>query len=124
MIPKPKVFVVLSCWSLLTLGFCIATQASDKPLAPKRTELSPPANTAMEGDRVKREDDTRQRIKTIKGEVFRVKGQHFYVRQSDGKEMHLHAKPTTQINGELKKGDRIEVELDDEDNALLIRKTK
>lgn len=122
MIPKPNVIAVLSCW--LTLGVCMATQAADMPLAPERTELSPPAHTAMEGDGVKREDDTKHGIKTIKGEVFRVKGQHFYVRQSDGKEMHLHAKPTTQMKGELKKGDRIEVEMDDEDNALLIRKTK
>ena len=85
MIPKPKVMVILSCWSLLTLGFCIAAQAADKPLARERSILNVPAHTTMASDRIQREDDTREGIKTIEGQVFRLKGQHVYVRKSDGR---------------------------------------
>jgi hypothetical protein len=70
---------------------------------------------------VKPRDETRQENKTIKGEVFRVKGQHVYLRRADGKEIHLHTKPTTEMKKEPKKGDRIEVEIDDDGNARSIR---
>jgi hypothetical protein len=56
--------------------------------------------------------------------VVRVKGQHFYIRQSDGKERHLHAKPTTEMKRELKTGDRIEVQVDDQNNAVSIRQAE
>ena len=59
--------------------------------------------------------------KTITGGVFRVKGQRVYLRRADGKEIHLHTKPTTEMKKEPKKGDRIEVKIDDEGNALSIR---
>ncbi len=121
MIPKPKVIVVLSCWCLLTLVFCTATQAADTPLAPARAKHGLHAHTKTESNRVNPKDDPGQEIKTIKGEVFRVKGQHVYLRRPDGKEIHLHTKPTTEMKKEFKKGDRIEVKIDDEGNALSIR---
>jgi hypothetical protein len=62
-----------------------------------------------------------QGINSVKGEMSRINRDHFYVRQSDGKEVHLHAKPTTQMMGEFKKGDGIEVKMDDQNNALSIR---
>jgi hypothetical protein len=37
-----------------------------------------------ESDRIEPDEDTGQGIETIKGEVLRIKGQHFYVRGSDG----------------------------------------
>ena len=118
---KLKVIAVLSCWYLLTVGFCTSTQAADVPLAPERPKLGLHAHTKTESNRIKQKDDTRQKSKTVKGEVFRVKGQHVHLRRSDGKEIHLHLKPTTQMKKELKKGDRIELKIDDEGNALSIR---
>ena len=61
---------------------------------------------------------------TIKGEVLRIKGEHFYVRRSDGKEVHLHTKPTTQMMGEFKKGDRIEAKVNDQNHMLSIRQAQ
>jgi hypothetical protein len=105
-ISKLKVIGVLSC--VLGVGFGTATQAAEKHSAPENMK---PGLSA-------------QGIETIKGEVVRIKGQHFYLRQSDGKEMHLHAKPTTEMKRELKKGDRIEVQVDDQNNALSIRQAE
>jgi hypothetical protein len=119
--PKLKVVTLWSCWYLLTVGFCTATHAADTPLAPERATHNLHAHTKMENNLVKPKDATRQEIKTIKGEVFRVKGQHVYLRRADGKEIHLHTKSTTEMKKEPKKGDDIEVEIDDEGNALSIR---
>ena len=43
------------------------------------------------------------------------------VKEKDGKEVRLHAGKKTQIMGQLKKGDRIEAKVDDQNNALTIR---
>ena len=102
-----KVIGVLSYGCLLGLGFGTTLHAADKPSAPE-------GMTTESGSG----------IETIKGEVVRLKGQHFYLRQSDGKERHLHAKPTTEMERELKKGDRIQVQADDQHNAMSIRQTK
>ena len=106
MISKFKVISVLLC--VLGVGLGRAIQAAEKPSA---LESVKPGLSA-------------QRIETIKGEVVRIKGQHFYLRQSNGKEMHLHAKPTTEMKRELKTGDRIEVQVDDQNNALSIRQAE
>jgi Cu/Ag efflux protein CusF len=108
MISILKVVRVLSCGCLLGLGFTTALQAAETPSAPERIK---PGLSA-------------QGIETIKGEVVRLKGQHFYIRQSNGKEMHLHAKPTTEMKRELKNGDRVEVQVDDQNNALSIRQAE
>ncbi len=107
-----KVFGVLSSGCLLALSLCTATQASGNPSAGLAAH--------KESDRVKPDEGTN----TIKGEVLRVKGQHFYVRRSDGKEIHLHTKPSTEMKSELRNGDRIEVKIDDQGNALSIREIR
>ena len=71
-ISKLNVIGVLSC--VLGFGFVTAIQAAEQPSAPERMN---PGHLA-EG------------IETIRGEVVRLKGQHFYIRRSDGKEGHLH----------------------------------
>jgi len=121
-ISTSKVVGVLSCGCLLGLGFCTAMHAAEQPSTSERVK---PSHSAHRGhDHLKPDVDTGQGIETIKGEVLRIKGQHFYVRQTNGKEMHLHTKPTTQMKRDLKKGDRIEVKVDDQNNALSIRQAK
>jgi len=39
----------------------------------------------------------------------------------DGKEVRLHTDKTTQMMGEIKKGDRIEAKVNDQNHALSIR---
>ena len=61
--------------------------------------------------------------KTIKGELFRVEDGNYFVKVKDGKEVRLHTDKTTQMMGEIKKGDRIEAKVNDQNHALSINKT-
>ena len=107
MISKLNVIWVLSC--VLGIGVGTALQAAEQPSAPE--SLTP--GLSAHG------------LETIEGEVVRMKGQHVYIRQSDGKEAHVHAnKPTSEMKRELREGDRIEVQVDDQNNAVSIRQTK
>ena len=125
MVSIPKVVGVLSCGCLLGLGLSTVMQAAEKPPAAESMKHDPSAD--RKGglpDLVKPDEDTVQGINTIKGEVLRIKGEHFYVRRSNGKEVHLHTKPTTQMMGEFKKGDQIEAKVNDQNHVLSIRQTK
>jgi hypothetical protein len=117
-----KIVGLLSCGFVLCLGLSTAAQAAEKPPAAETMKPDPSADRkGSPPDLVKADEDTLQGINTIKGEVLRIKGEHFYVRRSDGKEVHLHTKPTTQMMGEIKKGDRIEAKVNDENHVLSIR---
>ena len=59
--------------------------------------------------------------KTIKGELFRVEDGNYFVKVKDGKEVRLHTDKTTQMIGEIKKGDRIEAKVNEQNHALSVR---
>jgi len=62
--------------------------------------------------------------KTIKGELARVEDGNYFVKVKDGKEVRLHTDKTTEMMGEIKKGDRIEAKVNDQNHALSIRSAK
>jgi Cu/Ag efflux protein CusF len=62
--------------------------------------------------------------KTIKGELFRVKDGNYFVKVKDGKKVRLHTDQTTEMIGEIKKGDRIEAKVNNQHHALSIRKAE
>jgi hypothetical protein len=122
MVAISKIVGVLLCGFVLGLDLSTVTQAAEKPPSAERMKPNPSADRKNSPpDLEKPAEDTPQGINTLKGEVLRIKGEHFYVRRSDGKEMHLHTKPTTQMTGEFKKGDRIEAKVNDQNDALSIR---
>jgi hypothetical protein len=95
-----KVVSVLSCGVLLCLG------------------LSQAAHADLAGE------DGASRLaqaKVIKGDLVRIDYGDYIVKDKDGQEVRVHMTNKTQIMGQLKKGDRIEVKLDDKGNALSIR---
>ena len=122
-----KVVGVLSCGFLLCLGLSTAVQAEHEP--------SP--SDVMKTDRVddrqgfqsdddkqtneKMETSSAEGAKMIKGELFRVESGNYFVKVKDGKEVRLHTDKTTQMMGEIKKGDRIEAKVNDQNHALSIR---
>jgi hypothetical protein len=125
MVSIPKVVGVMSCGFVLCLGLSTAAKAAEEPPAAESMKPDPSADrTGNPPDLVKTDEDTLQGINTIKGEVLRIKGEHVYVRRSDGKEVHMHTKPTTQMMGEFKKGDRIEAKVNAENHVLSIRSAK
>ena len=130
MVSIPKVVGLMSCGVLLCLGLSNAAQA----------EHAPSPSDVMKTDRVddrkgfqadddkqkneKMEGSSAQGSKTIKGELFRIEGGNYFVKIKDGKEVRLHTDKTTQMTGEIKKGDRIEANVNDQHHALWIRSAK
>jgi hypothetical protein len=62
--------------------------------------------------------------KTIKGELFRVEGGNYFVKAKDGKEVRVHTDSMTHMQGGIKKGDRIEAKVNDQNHALSIRSSQ
>ncbi len=127
MVPIPKIVGVLSCGLLLCLGLSKAAQAEHSPSA------SDVMKTDSQSDRQGfQSDDGKQTngkigstrakgAKTLQGELVRVEDGNYFVKVKDGKEIRLHTDKTTQMVGEIKKGDRIEAKMNDQNHALSIR---
>lgn len=98
MVSIPKVVGVLSCSFLLCLGLSgVAYSLTDKI------------------------GDT-QPGKTIKGEVLRVEGDNYFIKNGeDGKEIRLHVDKTTTKNFEKAlPGDNVDVKFNDQNHAISI----
>jgi len=61
------------------------------------------------------------RNRTIKGEVTHVEYAYYFVKEKDGREVRLHADRTTLMLGQLKQGDRVEAEVNEQNHALRMR---
>ncbi len=95
-----KVVSVLSCGVLLCLGLSQATYAGQ---------------ASEEGA------NRLAQAKVIKGDLVRIDYGDYLIKEKDGQEVRLHISNKTQIMGQLKKGDRVEAKVDDQNNALTIR---
>jgi len=132
MVSIPKVVGVLSCGLLLCLGLSNAAQAEHAP-APsdlmKTDAVTDQQGFQSDDDKQKNVNDEKgsnraDGAKTIKGELSRVKDGNYFVKVKDGKEVRLHTDKTTQMMGEIKKGDRIEAKVNEQNHALSIRSTR
>ena len=99
MVSIPKVVGVLSCGVLLCLGLSQAAHAADEEKGASRLEQA----------------------KVIKGDLVRIDYGDYIIKEKDGKEVTVHVSKKTQAMGQLKKGDRVEAKVDDQNNALMIR---
>jgi hypothetical protein len=123
---------VLSCSFLLCLGLSNAAQAEHTP-APsdvmKTDSVTDRQGFQSDDDKQKNVDNEKgsksaKGAKTIKGELSRVEDGNYFVKVKDGKEVRLHTDKTTQMTGEIKKGDRIEAQVNKKNHALSIRSTQ
>ena len=129
MVSIPKVVGVLSCSFLLCLGLSNAAQAGNVPGASdvmKTDSVTDRQGFQSDDDKQRNVDDKMgsnraDGAKTIKGELFRVEDGNYFVKVKDGKEVRLHTDKTTKMIGEIKKGDRIEAQVNDQSHALSIR---
>jgi len=132
MVAIPKVVGVLSCGFLLCLGLSNAAQAGNVPGASdvmKTDSVTDRQGFQSDDDKQKNVDDKKgstraEDAKTITGELFRVEDGNYFVKVKDGKEVRLHTDKTTQMMGEIKKGDRIEAQVNDQNHALSIRSAR
>ena len=129
MVVIPKVVGIMSCGFLLCLGLSNAAQAEHAP-APsdvmKTDSVTDRQGFQSDDDKQKNVDNEKgsnraESAKTIKGELFRVEDGNYFVKVKDGKEVRLHTDKTTQMMGEIKKGDRIEAKVNNQNHALSIR---
>lgn len=118
MVSIPKIIGVISCSAVLCLSLSNATQATERmghdPCADRKGGLP---------NLLKCDEETRQGIATVKGEVLRVEGGYYFIERFDGKEMRLHVDQTTKMSGHIGRGDRIEAkvrEVNDQEQVLSI----
>jgi hypothetical protein len=129
MVSIHKITGVLSCGLLLCFGLSQTAQAEHVPSS------SDVMKTDSQSDRQGfQSDDNKQTdgkmgssrakgAKTIQGELVRVEDGTYFVNVKGGKEVRLHTDKTTQMIGEIRKGDRIEAKMNDQHHALSIRST-
>ena len=98
MVSIPKVVGVLSCGVLLCLGLSQAAHAANE----EGTSRLDQANV-------------------IKGDLVRIDYGEYFVKGQDGKEVRLTIDKKTQMMGQIKKGDRVEAKVNEQNHALVIR---
>ena len=59
--------------------------------------------------------------KTVKGELVRIEGRYYVLKDDQGKEMHLLVSPDTVAQGSFKTGDRVEVAASPIEHAMFIK---
>ena len=112
MIPIPKVAGVLSCGFLLCLGLSTAAQAED---------MKAGQSEGKGGQADQKEMTLQKRVHIVQGDVVRVEYGHYVVKQKDGKEVRLETDNTTQMMGQIRKGDRIVATVNDQNHAMSMR---
>ncbi len=124
-----KIAGVVSCGLLLCLGLSNAGQAEHSPSASdvmKTDSVTDTQGFQSDTDKQKNVDNEKgsnrpDAVKTIQGELVSVNEGNYFVKVKGGKEIRLHTDKTTQMIGEIKKGDRIEVKMNNQNHALSIR---
>jgi uncharacterized membrane protein YcgQ (UPF0703/DUF1980 family) len=132
MVSIPKVVGVLSCSFLLCLGLSNAVQAEHAPGPSdvmKTDSVTDKQGFQSDDDKQKNVADEKgsnrvEGAKTIQGELTRVEDGNYFVKLKDGKEVRLHTDKTTKMMGEIKKGDRIEAQMNNQNHALSIHLAK
>ena len=129
MIAIAKIVGVMSCGFLLCLGVFNAAQAEHSPSPSnvmKTNEVTDRQGFQSDDDKQKHVDNDKgsnraEDAKRIEGELLRVRDGNYFVKVKDGKEVRLHTDKTTQMMGEIQKGDRVEAMVNEQNHALSIR---
>ena len=108
----PKVVRVLSCGFLVCLGLSHAAQGNTVAAA---TDGMKPGGQADEKDMT-----LQRQSHVIQGDVLRMEEGHYVVKQKDGKEVRVVTDRTTRIMGQIKNGDRVVANVDDQNRTLWI----
>ena len=58
---------------------------------------------------------------TVKGDLLKIDGEYYVVKDMAGKEIHLHVDKTTAVDGAIKVGDKIEAQATEKNHAASIK---
>ncbi len=62
--------------------------------------------------------------RTVNGEVLKIDGENYVVKDASGKEVKLHVNAQTKKDGDIKVGDKVEAQADGTGHASAIKATK
>lgn len=118
MVDIPKVIRVLSCGFLLWVGLlCNMAQADTMTPGADVGKDSQTQRTGGQGD-PKELSIRQQGIHIIQGDVLRVEGDTYFIKELGGKERSLLTDATTMKAEKIQVGDRIEAKVDENNRAL------
>ena len=128
MVHIPTVVGVLSCGVLLCFGLSNDASGADEMKAgqaQKKVDQTDRRQGGQEAGEKQMSDAMKgspsKGARTITGELLRVEGDNYFVKGHEGEEVRIHTDKTTLIMGNLRQGDRIEANVNDQDHAFLIR---
>jgi hypothetical protein len=112
--------------SALIIGGCgYKTEEPKKPAeAPAPTTGAPattPGTTAAPGA-PGTEPGMMAGAQTVKGDLMKIDGEYYVVKDSTGKEVKLHVDSTSKIEGAPKAGDKVEAQMNPNGHATSIKK--
>src|SRR3954468_18768305 len=118
MVSIPKVAGVLLCGFLLCLGLSNTSQANEAGTA-ANDRMAGPCEVKPGLNALRAEQDEMQGTHMISGEVMRMEGANYFVKEQSGKEVSLQIDQRTE-KPEINQGDRISAYVDDQNHALWI----
>ncbi|MEO5631257.1 MAG: hypothetical protein ABIQ24_05220 [Nitrospiraceae bacterium] len=92
---------LLAFGAILSVGMVPLTYAAEPTAAPG--EMAAPGSQA------------------VKGDLLRIDGEFYVVKDTSGKEVRLHVDGTSKLEGTFKAGDKIEAQASDKGHALSIK---
>ncbi len=118
-----KSILSVACISLLSTG-AMAMSPDERARSQGSTHLDNQPTTELSSERSQDQMGSgSQSTESITGEILRVQGELFVVKDEAGKEVKLHVDQSTQKSGDLKKGDKIEAEISPKGHAVSIKKS-
>ena len=118
MVDIPKVVRVLSCGFLLWVGL-LCNMAQADTMAPGADVGKDSQTQRTDGQGDPKELSIRQQgVHIIQGDVLRVEGDTYFIKELGGKELSLRTDATTMKAEKIQIGDRIEAKVDENNRAL------
>ncbi len=77
---------------------------------------------ATAADKVAEKTPITPGVQTVQGDVLKIEGDSYVVKDMGGKEIRLHVDKTTELEGSFKAGDKIEAQVTEKGHALSITK--
>ena len=116
MVDIPKMVRVLSCGFVLWVGL-LGNMAQAETMVPRADAEKDSQRTGGQGD--PKELPLRQQgVHIIQGDVLRVEGNTYVIKELGGKELSLRTDATTMKAEKIQVGDRIEAKVDENNRAL------
>ena len=116
MVEIPTVVRLLSCGFLFWVGV-LCNMAQADTMAPKTDAEKESQRTGGQGD-PKELSIRQQGVHIIQGDVLRVEGDTYVIKELGGKELSLRTDATTMKAEKIQVGDRIEAKVDENKRAL------